>query len=40
VGEQRAVLAGFQEVECFEHFANGGFHAFIRMARSTIEDPA
>ena len=32
--------AGFQEVECFEHFTNGGFHAFIRMARSTIEDPA
>ena len=32
--------AGFQEVECFEHFTNGGFHAFIRMARSTTEDPA
>ena len=32
--------AGFQEVERFEHFTNGGFHAFIRMTRSTIEDPA
>jgi [ribosomal protein S18]-alanine N-acetyltransferase len=32
--------AGFQEVERFEHFTNGGLHAFIRMARSTIEDPA
>jgi ribosomal-protein-alanine N-acetyltransferase len=32
--------AGFQEVERFEHFTNGGFHAFVRMARSTIEDPA
>jgi len=32
--------AGFQEVECFEHFTNGGFHTFIRMARNTIEDLA
>jgi len=32
--------AGFQEVECFDHFTNGGLHAFIRMARSTIEGPA
>lgn len=33
-------LAGFQKAERFEHFTNGGFHAFIRIARSTIEDPA
>jgi ribosomal-protein-alanine N-acetyltransferase len=32
--------AGFQEVERFEHFTNGGRHAFVRMARNTIEDPA
>jgi ribosomal-protein-alanine N-acetyltransferase len=32
--------AGFQEAERYEHFTNGGLHAFIRMARSTIEDPA
>ncbi len=32
--------AGFQEVECFEHFTNGGLHAFIRMARGRIEGPA
>jgi [ribosomal protein S18]-alanine N-acetyltransferase len=32
--------AGFQEAECFEHVTNGGLHAFIRMARSTIESPA
>jgi ribosomal-protein-alanine N-acetyltransferase len=32
--------AGFQEVERFEHFTNGGFHAFIRMARGTIESLA
>jgi ribosomal-protein-alanine N-acetyltransferase len=32
--------AGFQEAECFEHVTNGGLHAFIRMARSTIEGPA
>jgi ribosomal protein S18 acetylase RimI-like enzyme len=32
--------AGFQEVEHFEYFTNGGRHAFIRMARGTIEDPA
>ena len=32
--------AGFQEVERFEHFTNGDLHAFIRMARNTIEDPA
>ena len=31
---------GFREVERFEHFTNGGLHAFIRMARTTIEDPA
>jgi pyridoxamine 5'-phosphate oxidase-like protein len=29
--------AGFQEVDRFEHLTNGGRHAFIRMARSTIE---
>jgi [ribosomal protein S18]-alanine N-acetyltransferase len=29
--------AGFQEVERFEHVTNGGLHAFIRMARSTVE---
>jgi len=29
--------AGFQEVDRFEHFTNGGRHAFVRMARSTIE---
>jgi hypothetical protein len=33
-------LAGFREVERFEHFTNGGLHAFIRMARGTIESPA
>lgn len=32
--------AGFQEVERFEHVTNGGLHAFIRMARGTIEGPA
>jgi ribosomal-protein-alanine N-acetyltransferase len=32
--------AGFQEVERFEDFTSGGFHAFIRMARGTTEDPA
>jgi [ribosomal protein S18]-alanine N-acetyltransferase len=32
--------AGFQEVERFEHVTNGGRHAFIRMARTTIEGPA
>ena len=32
--------AGFQEVERFEHFTNGGLHAFVRMARGTIENPA
>ena len=32
--------AGFREVERFEHFTNGGLHAFIRMARGTIERPA
>lgn len=32
--------AGFQQVECFEHFTNGGLHPFIRMARGTIEGPA
>jgi len=31
--------AGFQEVERFEHFTNGGLHAFIRLARSMTEDP-
>jgi [ribosomal protein S18]-alanine N-acetyltransferase len=29
--------AGFCEVERFEHFTNGGLHAFVRMARNTIE---
>jgi ribosomal-protein-alanine N-acetyltransferase len=32
--------AGFQEVERFEHFTNGGLHAFIRMAKGTIEAPS
>ena len=32
--------AGFREAGRFEHFTNGGFHAFIRMARGTIESPA
>jgi hypothetical protein len=32
--------AGFREVERFEHVTNGGLHAFIRMARGTIEGPA
>jgi [ribosomal protein S18]-alanine N-acetyltransferase len=31
--------AGFQEVERFEHFTNGGFHAFIRMARGHDRGP-
>jgi len=31
--------AGFREVERFEHFTNGGLHAFIRMARGPIGDP-
>jgi len=31
--------AGFREVERFEHFTNGGLHAFIRIARGTIESP-
>ena len=29
--------AGFEEVDRFEHLTNGGRHAFIRMARSTVE---
>jgi [ribosomal protein S18]-alanine N-acetyltransferase len=29
--------AGFVGVERFEHAANGGRHAFIRMARETVE---
>jgi [ribosomal protein S18]-alanine N-acetyltransferase len=32
--------AGFRKMECFEHFTNGGPHAFIRMARETIEGPS
>jgi ribosomal-protein-alanine N-acetyltransferase len=32
--------AGFREAGRFEHFTNGGLHAFIRMARGTIESPA
>ena len=32
--------AGFQEEERFEHFTNGGLHAFIRMAKRTTEGPA
>jgi ribosomal-protein-alanine N-acetyltransferase len=32
--------AGFQEVERFDRVTNGGLHAFIRMARATIEGPA
>jgi [ribosomal protein S18]-alanine N-acetyltransferase len=32
--------AGFREAERFEHFTNGGLHAFIRMARDTTESPA
>ncbi len=29
--------AGFREIERFEHVTNGGLHAFVRMARSTVE---
>jgi [ribosomal protein S18]-alanine N-acetyltransferase len=29
--------AGFREAGRFEHYTNGGLHAFIRMARDTIE---
>ena len=40
---QRAITvyerAGFREVERFEHFTNGGLHAFIRMARGPINGP-
>jgi [ribosomal protein S18]-alanine N-acetyltransferase len=32
--------AGFQIVEHFEHFTNGGLHPFIRMTKATIEDPS
>ena len=32
--------AGFQQVERFDHVTNGGRHAFIKMARNTIEDPS
>ena len=32
--------AGFQEAGRFEHVTNGGLHAFIRMARDTVESPA
>jgi [ribosomal protein S18]-alanine N-acetyltransferase len=28
--------AGFREVDRYEHFTNGGVHAFIRMAKDTI----
>jgi ribosomal-protein-alanine N-acetyltransferase len=38
---QRAITvyerAGFQPVERFEHSTNGGRHAFVRMARDTVE---
>jgi [ribosomal protein S18]-alanine N-acetyltransferase len=40
---QRAITvyerAGFREVERYEHFTNGGFHAFIRMTRGPIDSP-
>jgi len=40
---QRAITvyerAGFREVECYEHFTNGGLHAFIRMARGPDRQP-
>jgi [ribosomal protein S18]-alanine N-acetyltransferase len=40
---QRAITvyerAGFREVERYEHFTNGGLHAFIRMARGPIDSP-
>ena len=32
--------AGFQEAGRFEHFTNGGLHAFIRMTKDTIEGPS
>jgi [ribosomal protein S18]-alanine N-acetyltransferase len=31
--------AGFREAGRFQHYTNGGVHAFIRMARDTIEAP-
>lgn len=31
--------AGFWQVEEYEHFTNGGLHAFIRMARGPIDRP-
>ena len=43
VFNQRAITvyerAGFREVERYEHFTNGGLHAFIRMARGPIDSP-
>jgi ribosomal-protein-alanine N-acetyltransferase len=40
---QRAITvyerAGFRQVERYEHFTNGGLHAFIRMARGPIDSP-
>jgi ribosomal-protein-alanine N-acetyltransferase len=32
--------AGFQQAERFQHFTNGGLHAFIRMTRGTVEGPS
>lgn len=29
--------AGFRQVERYEHFTNGGLHAFVRMARGPID---
>ena len=40
---QRAITvyerAGFRQVERYEHFTNGGLHAFIRMARGPVDSP-
>jgi len=40
---QRAITVyervGFRKVERYEHFTNGGLHAFIRMARGPIDSP-
>ena len=40
---QRAITvyerAGFRQVERYDHFTNGGLHAFIRMARGPLDNP-
>ena|SRR5438128_7152392 len=40
---QRAITvyerAGFRKIERYEHFTNGGLHAFIRIARGPIDSP-